>query len=167
MSDPAEKTAAADQAVGYCRPPVHSRFRKGQSGNPRGRRAHDRTMPEAIMRELHGKVLVTENGERRTLARIEVAARQLANKAAGGDLAAMRLIAQLCPNVKEEVAPGQQKHIRLRGGSRSGKTFVLVRASPARICGSGLEGGSSRPPDLPARSSRPAHSCELPRGWSR
>ena len=80
------------------------------------------------MRELYGKVLVTQNGERRKVARIEVAARQLANKAAGGDLAAMRLIAQLCPNVKEEVAPGQQKHILLRGGSRSGKTFVLVRA---------------------------------------
>ena len=105
MSEPAEKTAPADQAVGYCRPPVQSRFRKGQSGNPRGRRAHDRTMPEAIMRALYGKVLVTENGERRMVARIEVAARQLANKAAGGDLAAMRMIAQLCPNVKEEVAP--------------------------------------------------------------
>jgi len=61
-------------------------------------------MPEAIMRALYGKVPVTENGERRKVARIEVAARQLANKAAGGDLAAMRLIAQLCPNVKE-VAP--------------------------------------------------------------
>jgi Family of unknown function (DUF5681) len=24
--------------VGYCRPPVHSRFRKGQSGNPAGRK---------------------------------------------------------------------------------------------------------------------------------
>ena len=105
MSEPAEKTAPADQAVGYCRPPVQSRFRKGQSGNPRGRPAQGRTMPEAIMRELHGKVSVTENGERRKVARIDVAARQLANKAAGGDLAAMRLIAQLCPNVKEEVAP--------------------------------------------------------------
>ena len=26
-----------DSRVGYKRPPVHSRFQKGQSGNPRGR----------------------------------------------------------------------------------------------------------------------------------
>src|SRR5215207_10117908 len=103
MSEPSEKTAPADQSVGYCRPPVQSRFRKGQSGNPRGRPAQGRTMPEAIMRELHGKVPVTENGERRKVARIEVAARQLANKAAAGDLAAIRLAASLCPDAKEAV----------------------------------------------------------------
>jgi len=96
MSEPAKKTAAADHPVGYGRPPVHTRFRKGQSGNPRGRRTRGRTMPEAIRRALHSKVPVTENGEHKKVPRIEVLARQLANKAAGGDVAAIRLIALLC-----------------------------------------------------------------------
>lgn len=26
-----------DDAIGYCQPPTHSRWRKGQSGNPKGR----------------------------------------------------------------------------------------------------------------------------------
>ncbi|HEY2447182.1 MAG TPA: DUF5681 domain-containing protein [Rhizomicrobium sp.] len=30
-------TDATSYAVGYCKPPVHTRFKKGQSGNPSGR----------------------------------------------------------------------------------------------------------------------------------
>ena len=105
MSEPAQKTTAADQAVGYRRPPLHSRFRKGQSGNPRGRPARGRTIPEAIRRALHSMVVVTENGERKRAPRIDVIARQVTNKAAAGDLAAVRAIVLLCPEVKEEVAP--------------------------------------------------------------
>lgn len=32
-----ELTGAGDYRVGYGKPPMHTRFRKGQSGNPRGR----------------------------------------------------------------------------------------------------------------------------------
>ena len=39
MRENIEKSPRADYEVGYGRPPVHSRFRKGQSGNPRGRRS--------------------------------------------------------------------------------------------------------------------------------
>jgi len=105
MSEEIAKSSSPDYAVGYRRPPVHSRFRKGQSGNPRGRRARDKTMPEALRKALRGKVVVTENGERKKVSRIEVAARQLANKAVAGDLNAMRMIALFCPDVKEDVAP--------------------------------------------------------------
>ena len=51
-------------------------------------------MPEAIRKALWGKVVVSENGARRKVPRIEVAARKLANKAAAGDLGAIRLIVQ-------------------------------------------------------------------------
>ena len=38
MSEPdAKELAKGDYPVGYCRPPEHSRFKKGKSGNPRGR----------------------------------------------------------------------------------------------------------------------------------
>jgi hypothetical protein len=62
-------------------------------------------MPEAIWMALHGTVLVTENGERKRAQRIDVIARQITNKAAAGDLSAIRVIAQICPELKEEVAP--------------------------------------------------------------
>ena len=41
MSAKKKKAPAQDSnPVGYGRPPVHSRFRKGQSGNPSGKRRH-------------------------------------------------------------------------------------------------------------------------------
>ena len=99
----AQSASSPDYEVGYGRPPLHSRFRKGQSGNPEGRRPREKTMPEALRKALWGKVGVTENGERRKVPRIEVAARQLANKAAAGDLGAIRLVASLCPDAKDAV----------------------------------------------------------------
>jgi hypothetical protein len=103
MIEPEKKPAAADYAVGYRRPPVPTRFRKGESGNPRGRPARGRTMPEAIRQALHSMVVVTENGERKRAPRIDVIARQVTNKAAAGDLGAIRLIAQFCTEAKEAV----------------------------------------------------------------
>jgi Family of unknown function (DUF5681) len=103
MSTEDKNSTSPGYEVGHCRPPVHSRFQKGQSGNPRGRRSREKSMPAAVLKALHSKVVVTENGERKSVPRIEVAARQLANKAAAGDLHAIRLIADLCPEVKEEV----------------------------------------------------------------
>src|SRR5438045_2771148 len=32
-----DSTAVTNYAVGYCRPPLHTRFKPGQSGNPSGR----------------------------------------------------------------------------------------------------------------------------------
>jgi hypothetical protein len=48
-------------------------------------------------------VVVSENGTRRKVPRIEIAARQLANKAAAGDLGAIRLIVQIYPEAKQAV----------------------------------------------------------------
>ena len=95
----------ADYEVGYGRPPAHTRFRKGQSGNPKGRRPQGKTLPEEIVKAMSAKVAVTENGERKLVRRGEVIVRQLTNKAAAGDLRAIRLLADLCPEVKEAVAP--------------------------------------------------------------
>ena len=105
MSEKKEKGASADYEVGYRRPPVHTRFRKGHSGNPRGRGARGKTLLEAIDQAMRRKVVVTENGARKKVPRIEVAARMVANKAAAGDLAVIRFIAQHCREVNEEVGP--------------------------------------------------------------
>jgi hypothetical protein len=46
--------------VGYGRPPVHSRFKKGQSGNPKGRPRGRRSVASILHKILGEKVSVRE-----------------------------------------------------------------------------------------------------------
>jgi Family of unknown function (DUF5681) len=54
-----------DYEVGYGRPPRHTRFVKGQSGNPRGRPPGAKNLSSLLGEALNETVIVTENGGRR------------------------------------------------------------------------------------------------------
>lgn len=56
-----------DYTVGYGKPPRHTRFQKGQSGNPRGRPKGARGLKADLRAELSERVRVTENGRTRRL----------------------------------------------------------------------------------------------------
>lgn len=83
---------ADDDRVGYGRPPKHSRFQPGQSGNPRGRRRGTKGATAVLAAALAEKVVVTESGRRRRITKLEVLTKQLVNKAAGGDLGSGKLL---------------------------------------------------------------------------
>jgi hypothetical protein len=83
------------EKVGYGNPPQHSRFKKGQSGNPEGRPKGTPNIGTVLERTLREKVVVNENGKRKTVSKLEAAVKQLANKAASGDLKALQLLAAL------------------------------------------------------------------------
>lgn len=76
--------------VGYGKPPKATRFKKGQSGNPKGRPKGCLNVATIVERTMSQKVQVKENGRTRTCTKLEVAITQLANKAAGGDFKALR-----------------------------------------------------------------------------
>jgi hypothetical protein len=71
--------------VGYRKPPRHSQFKKGTSGNPKGRRKGSINFATHIENALNEKVIVNENGRRKKISKKEAAAKQFANKAASGD----------------------------------------------------------------------------------
>jgi Family of unknown function (DUF5681) len=79
-------------AVGYGKPPIHTQFQKGKSGNRRGRPKTKKSVPMLILDEWNRKIVITENGVRRKISKGEAIAKQLANRAAAGDQSATRIL---------------------------------------------------------------------------
>jgi len=71
--------------VGYGKPPQHTRFRAGQSGNPAGRRKGVRNLATDVKRILTVPVKVKENGRSRKISTQEGALMVLREKALKGD----------------------------------------------------------------------------------
>jgi hypothetical protein len=88
--------------VGFGKPPKTSQFRKGSSGNPKGRPKGRRNLATVLERTLQEKVVINESGVRRTVTKLEAAVKQLVNQAASGDLGAMRQLSPLARSVEEE-----------------------------------------------------------------
>jgi hypothetical protein len=81
--------------VGYAKPPLHSRFQKGQSGNPAGRKKGVRSLNQEVSDALNEKVAVNQNGRRRTITKLRAALTQAFNKAAQGDPKMTKLMFEL------------------------------------------------------------------------
>ena len=84
-----------EERIGYGRPPRATRFRPGQSGNPRGRAKGSRNLTTIINAALNEPVIVTENGRRRRITKLEAAIKQLVNRAAAGEARATRQAIEL------------------------------------------------------------------------
>ena len=83
------------EKVGYCRPPQHTRFEKGKSGNPKGRPRGARGLKTDLKAELSKKITVTEGGKKRSMTKQQVVVHQLTSKAAKGDLKAITKLIDL------------------------------------------------------------------------
>jgi hypothetical protein len=56
-----------DYPVGYKRPPAHTQFKPGQSGNPKGRKIESKNTSTLLAEELNQRMSVTENGRQRRI----------------------------------------------------------------------------------------------------
>jgi hypothetical protein len=91
----ADKKDDSTYKVGFGKPPRQTRFRKGHSGNPKGRPRGKRNLATVLAQTLEEKIEVEENGVRKTITKMEAAIKKLVDKAIAGDLAALRQLASL------------------------------------------------------------------------
>lgn len=90
--------------VGYGKPPVHTRFKKGQSGNPKGRPKGRRNrsvsvtenlLHRIIQAEASREVTIAKGGRQLSVSMVEAIVARLANDAASGDPRARKLFMEL------------------------------------------------------------------------
>ena len=90
--------------VGYGRPPQHTRFEKGRSGNPTGRPKGAKSLATLLGEALDRRVVVTENGKRRVITKREIIVAQLVDKSAAADLRAMALLLGMVQQIEARAA---------------------------------------------------------------
>ena len=92
-----------EYAANYRKPPEQTRFKKGQSGNPRGRPA--KNLPALLAAALNEKVTVTENGKRRQVTKREAVIAQLVNKSASAELRATKMLIDILRDIERKAEP--------------------------------------------------------------
>jgi hypothetical protein len=84
-----------DDAVGYGRPPRTHQFKKGKSGNPKGRPPASRNVQSAFEDVLNSMVTVRENGETRRIPAPEALVLALLRGGLKGDPRHLKLCLEL------------------------------------------------------------------------
>ena len=106
-------TGRPGREVGYARPPEHGRFRKGQSGNPKGRPKGARnkhpsmsggTLEAIILDELYRPVKVRDGERNMTVPIVQAIVRSLAVNAVKGHIRAQRLVTDLATAVEKAIS---------------------------------------------------------------
>ena len=89
------KDPAGDYVVGYGRPPVQHQWKKGESGNSRGRKKKAASVGDTLKAKLRARIVVGESGRRRTMSMQDLILEQLIRDAAKGEPRARVLLFSL------------------------------------------------------------------------
>jgi hypothetical protein len=93
---------AGDYDVGYGKPPKHTRFRKGQSGNPRGRAKNTRNLKTELRSVLDETLSLSMAGREVKLSARKAMLLALRNKALKGDTRAIGLMVAMLERLLPE-----------------------------------------------------------------
>jgi hypothetical protein len=100
-----------EYAVGYGRPPQHTRFKTGHSGNPKGRPKGTNNLKTDLMEELSERISMSEGGKPKKLSKQRALLKSLAAKAIKGDARAMNILLNLMVRVLEVSAEVRESEI--------------------------------------------------------
>jgi len=94
-----------DYEVGYGKPPRHTQFKKGQSGNPRGRPSGSKNLSTLVIEALNELVVVAENGGRRKITKRQAIITQPVNQSAKADWRATKLLLDILQAIEARTEP--------------------------------------------------------------
>jgi hypothetical protein len=119
--------------IGYRRPPRSSQFKKGASGNPKGRPKGSKNFLTLLEQELNEKVVVNEGGRRKSVTRLQAMVKRMVAAALQGEPKAVLALVdilrrsggleqstpeQLLPDDYEQILADYVSSQTRRGGAR-------------------------------------------------
>lgn len=120
-----------DYVVGRGRPPRHSQFRKGQSGNPKGRPRRSKNFDAILTEVLYQPVAITIKGKRKHVSLLEAIVRQAASRAAALDWRFLNLLLRYLSQA-EAISPATEDG---RGGRLSSIETINALLEEAEAAG--------------------------------
>jgi len=99
-----EKT---EYEIGYGKPPKSGQFRKGQSGNPKGRPKGVPNLNRIIQQLLSEQVTITEGGKKKRVSTLVATLMRLKEKALKGDMRAIERVLVLAGDMAAELESSQ------------------------------------------------------------
>ena len=120
-----------DHEVGYRKPPRHTRFTKGQSGNPRGRPPGAKNLKTLLSDALNEFVIVSENGGRRKITKREAIVTQLVNRSASADFRAIKILLDMVRDIESQTEPASAETSPFNGADEKVIEQLKARFSKA------------------------------------
>ena len=132
-----------EDETGYCKPPKSTQFKKGQSGNPKGRPKGTFNLASAFERAFQAfqkKVVITENGQQKTVTKLDAAFMQFSNKCTKGELPALKVLLPFATSImRESRAMSQEKSDDYSEIKVQVNLFVPTEQIRARALARGVE----------------------------
>lgn len=119
--------------VGRGKPPLHTRFKKGQSGNPRGPRPRPKDLPALLVAALNEPVVVTANGEPRQVTKREAVVAQLVDKSTGADLRATKMLIDMLKDIEKRAGTAPRGAVLLTPADEQVVENLLARLRRAEL----------------------------------
>lgn len=81
--------------IGYRRPPANNQFKKGKSGNPKGRPKGSKNFLTLLEQELEQTIIVNENGKKKVITRMQAMVKRMVADALQGNLKSLLALVEI------------------------------------------------------------------------
>ncbi|HML90851.1 DUF5681 domain-containing protein [Methyloceanibacter sp.] len=136
-----KKKSESDYDVGYRKPPKHTQFKPGKSGNPKGRPKGRKNYTTIVREALAKKVAVSEGGRVREVSYAEAVLMALAAKALKGDVRAAESLLRL---MQQHLAGGDEAESGSAIDPEIVIQFIDAKGRPKSIGKSSSDGKEAR-----------------------